>query len=116
MADGFTLRWRIAPRPRLRFRVGMSMAFALPEGDQPSPVAVVIGPRGRDGTAAGKFIFNQPSAALQWIVNHNLGEFPSAVCIKTPGGLEVNAQVLHASVNQSIITFSVPFAGVAIIS
>lgn len=52
MAEGFTLRWRIAPRPRLRFRVGMSMAFALPEADQPSPVAVVIGPRGPAGSGS----------------------------------------------------------------
>lgn len=82
----------------------------------PRPIAAIIGPAGASGAEANRFTFTQASALTPWVVNHNLGVFPSAVCVKTPGGMEVNAEVLHVSVNQCIITFAIPFAGVAIIN
>lgn len=53
----------------------------------------------------------QASAAATWTVNHNLGVWPSAVTVLSPGGVEVNAEVVHVSVNQLTIHFAAPYAG-----
>lgn len=112
MPTGYRLRWRRAPRPALRFRVGLSMAFALPEGEDPAPVAVVIGPRG-PSAAGSRYEHVQASPSDAWTINHNLGVRPVAVTVRSTGGVEVEAQVTHLSDNQCVINFAVPFAGTA---
>ena len=67
--------------------------------------------RGTDGTAGGlKFIHVQPSAATEWVVNHNLGERP-ATEIRNSGGRVMDAEVLHVSVNQLRVYFSQAYSG-----
>ena len=65
---------------------------------------------GADGGAA--YVFTQSSAATTWTINHNLGHVPS-VEVFDSGSQEVDADVSHPSVNQTVILFSVPLSGFA---
>ncbi len=58
----------------------------------------------------GPFYFNTP--LLVWTINHNLG-FRPAVEVFSVGGAEIDAAVLHTSVNQTVISFSTATAGSA---
>lgn len=70
------------------------------------------GPAGADGSAAASFEFPQVSPASTWTINHNLG-FRPTVGVFSAGGMEVEADVLHTTLNQTVITFNAPFAGFA---
>lgn len=70
------------------------------------------GPKGDSGDFAAGFLHTQASASSSWLVNHNLG-FNPTVSVRSAGGAEIEAEVLHTSVNQTIITFSVPVTGTA---
>lgn len=52
------------------------------------------------------------AAATQWVVNHNLGRTPTAVHVRTLGGVCVDAEIHHVSPNQTHVRFAAPFAGV----
>jgi len=65
---------------------------------------------GVDGGAA--YVFTQSSAATTWTINHNLGHVPSVELFDS-GSQEVDADVSHPSVNQTVIVFSVPLSGFA---
>jgi hypothetical protein len=62
-----------------------------------------------EGTA---FVFTQSTAASTWTINHNLGHVPS-VEVFDSGSQEIEADVTHPSVNQTVILFTVPTAGFA---
>ena len=71
------------------------------------------GPQGPAGPAgAGGFDHTQATPASEWVVNHNLGFRPS-VEILNAGGSEVEAEVLHMSVNQVRLYFTMALAGSA---
>lgn len=70
------------------------------------------GIQGPPGASGAGFVFTQSSPAAEWVINHNLG-FKPAVMIFDAGGSEVEAEVLHISVNQARIYFSVSLAGFA---
>lgn len=81
----------------------------------PEPVEVVAGfqgPPGIPGSPGAGFVHSQPSAETEWLVNHNLGVRPAVAVIDT-GGNELDAGVLHMSVNQLRIFFVTPTAGFA---
>lgn len=59
-----------------------------------------------------EFEFTQSTASDTWTINHNLG-FKPTVTVFSVGGMEVEADVQHTSLNQSIIYFNNPFAGSA---
>lgn len=63
--------------------------------------------------AALTFYFTQ--ATNPWIINHNLGYFPS-VKVYSIGGAEVDCDIQNVSVNQVQVNFNNPFAGFARIS
>lgn len=65
---------------------------------------------GADGGAA--YVFTQSSPASTWTINHNLGFVPS-VEVFDSGSQEVEADVSHPTLNQTVIVFSVPLAGFA---
>jgi hypothetical protein len=83
---------------------------------QKKGIAVVAagrqGPVGPPGAGGGNYEHVQSVASASWNVNHLLGFRPS-VSVKTMGGVEVLAEVLHISINQSLITFDAPMAGIA---
>lgn len=70
------------------------------------------GPQGEPGQAATGFEYVQETPATQWVVNHNLGYKPS-VELRTVGGMEFDADVIHMSTNQFIVSAKIPVAGTA---
>lgn len=77
-----------------------------PKGDAGDP--------GDDGPDIAPYLFTQASALAEWIINHNKGWNP-LVTVLSPGGIEVEAQVTHMSVNQTRVYFSSPQAGSALL-
>lgn len=66
------------------------------------------GPPGRDGLLTD---YEQTfTDCEECIVNHNLGRYP-ILGIYSPGGAEMDAQVLNVTVNQLILYFSSPTSG-----
>ena len=53
----------------------------------------------------------QTQASTLWIVNHNLGRWPSSVTVVTVGGVEVDAGVINVSTNILHVEFATPFVG-----
>jgi hypothetical protein len=86
-----------------------------PCADECGPVGAGIvmqgvpGPQGPAGTITD-YTATFASAASTWIVNHNLGREP-AIQVLTPGGMEMEAAVVHVSVNQAQINFASPQTG-----
>jgi hypothetical protein len=72
--------------------------------------AAVQGPPGVGGATA--YVHHQPTPSTEWIINHNLGYYPDVTVLST-GLAEVDAEVVHISVNQTRVYFVVPFAGIA---
>lgn len=70
------------------------------------------GPEGASGSAASSHLHTQSSSSATWTVNHNLGYRPNVEVFNT-GWAEVDASVVHNSVNQTVITFSQPTTGYA---
>jgi len=101
---GYAFRWRL-PAPQFSTAWSDVSDFEF--------VAAIIGPAGQSGAAGGRYEHTQASPLAVWTVNHNLGFKPVAVAVISPGGLEVNAQVQHISVNQLTITFAAPYSGSA---
>lgn len=94
-----------------------------PEGDTLVIESVEQGPPGPPGPAgpqgaAGGTVFQHNqliTPAATWVVNHNFGRYVD-VAVFSPGGREVLAEVLQASLNQVQILFDNPQTGFAICS
>ncbi|WP_426036525.1 hypothetical protein [Brevundimonas sp. DC300-4] len=76
----------------------------------PPSMRIVTGARGRPGINGAGFEFVQNSPSADWIVNHNLGFRPTATVLSA-GGVEVLAEVVHASTNQLRVIFPQPQTG-----
>jgi hypothetical protein len=75
--------------------------------------AVTVGPQGPQGPAgSAAYEFVQASPATIWTINHNLGYRPS-VEILDAGSQEIDAEVAHPSVNQTVVTLNPASAGLA---
>lgn len=97
--DPVTLEW-VGPN---RDTIGLAAV-------DPNAIAGLAGPPGISGNAAAGYVHTQATPSQTWNVNHNLGFFPN-VTILTPGGLEVEAQISHISVNQFICNFTLAQTG-----
>jgi hypothetical protein len=51
------------------------------------------------------------AAAPTWTVNHNLGRIPAACSVHTLGGVVVDAEMQHTSINQVVVYFDAQMAG-----
>lgn len=60
-------------------------------------------------------VHNQPTAASEWNIEHNLRYVP-IVTVVTAAGQQVAAQVLHVSPKHVRISFDGPVAGRAILN
>lgn len=60
--------------------------------------------------AALTFYFSSP--LQEWVINHNLGYYPSTK-IYSLGGQEIEASVLNTSTNQVLVDFETPSSGFA---
>lgn len=58
------------------------------------------------------YVHTQPTASSQWVVEHNLGKYPS-VSITDSAGSQVVGNVQYIDENNLIISFSAEFSGVA---
>lgn len=89
-------------------------AIDVVPADRPVVSIVASGPPGPPGPpgAAEAHVHMQPSAAAEWIVNHNFGERPLVQVFDT-GGAEIEAHVVHVSANQARIYFAAAQAGSA---
>lgn len=61
------------------------------------------------------FEFNQPTPSQQWVINHNLG-FKPAVELFNTGSQEIEGDVVHVSINQTVVSFTLGVAGFARLS
>lgn len=67
-----------------------------------------IGGSGNDAN----YVYNQAMPSDTWSITHNLGKYPSVTIIDSSGN-EVIGGVNFPSINNVILTFSVPFSGKA---
>jgi hypothetical protein len=88
----------------------------------PQPVALQLtagqgpaGTNGTDGVDGGSYEHHQPVASTLWVVNHNLGYYPS-ISVLTLGRVRVDAGIVHLSPNQAQVLLDLPLAGFAICS
>jgi hypothetical protein len=72
--------------------------------------AITQGPQGPAG--AGAYIHEQTSASTTWVINHNLGFKPSVEVLDS-GSQEIDGEVSHPSVNQTVVILNPASAGFA---
>lgn len=72
--------------------------------------AITEGPQGPAGS--GGYIHQQSSASTTWTINHNLGFRPSVELLDS-GSQEIDGDISHPSVNQTVVTLNPASAGVA---
>jgi hypothetical protein len=65
---------------------------------------------GGGGTTA--YVHTQSTPATAWTINHNLGFRPSVELLDS-GSQEIDADVSHPSVNQTVVTLKSAIAGLA---
>lgn len=70
------------------------------------------GPQGPQGTAGAGYDFVQSSPSASWTINHNLGFKPS-VDVYDSGSQQIQAEVSHTSINQTVILLTASTAGFA---
>ena len=59
------------------------------------------------------YTHNQSTPSALWIINHNQGFKPTFVSVMDTGGSGVNCGISHPSINQTVLSFNPPMAGVA---
>lgn len=75
-----------------------------PQGEQ--------GPTGPAGPASAFYVHTQSTAATTWTINHNLG-FRPAVELLDSGNQEIDGDISHPSINQTVVTLNPATAGIA---
>lgn len=82
----------------------------------PAVVRVVTagppGIQGPPGPQPEAYVHVQDTAASTWTINHNLGYRPSAELMDA-SSREIDGDVYHPTVNQTVVMFNVPVAGTA---
>jgi hypothetical protein len=59
-----------------------------------------------------RFVFDQAAPASTWVINHNLGGFPS-ISVVDSANTVVFGMVTYVNNTQVVLTFSAPFSGKA---
>lgn len=91
-----------------------------PAGDSAYQVAVANGFVGSveqwlASLKGSQYEHQQTTPSASWVVNHNFGVRPN-VQVTTLGGVQMWAEVIHASTNQVLVYFDSPATGLAICS
>jgi hypothetical protein len=93
-------------------REGEARLVQIVEESQARIVRVISeGPPGPAGESKS-YVHQQEAAATTWTINHNLGYRPSAELMDA-GSREIEGDVYHPTVNQTVVLFNVPVAGTA---
>ena len=74
--------------------------------------ATTVGPQGPKGDAGTAFEYVQAAPATTWTINHNLGYRPSVELLDA-GSQEIDGEIAHPSINQTVVTLSPASAGLA---
>lgn len=66
------------------------------------------------GATAGlaAYVYSQSVPATTWVINHNLGRYPSVELFNS-GMQEIDAEIVHPSTNQTLVTLNPATAGLA---
>ena len=92
--------------------VGETVVVALtavgPQG--PAGAQVEVGPPGPSGGTL--YVHTQSTPATVWTINHNLGFRPSVELIYS-GSQEIDGDISHPTVNQTVVTLNPATAGLA---
>ena len=67
---------------------------------------------GPPGPAGVTYVHTQASAAATWTINHNLGFRPSVELLDS-GSQEIDGDIAHPTINQTIVTLNPATAGLA---
>jgi hypothetical protein len=102
-APALELQWRLDD-PQAAWQAALRGTEAL---------AAVLAPPGPPGAGVMRYEHQQVSPLAVWTVNHNFGYRPD-VTLYSAGGMQVEAEILHTSLNQAIATFDIPFSGMAL--
>ena len=89
-------------------RVVAQAAPAVVRVATPGPV----GPTGPAGPPGSAYVHLQTAAATTWTINHNLGYRPSVELLDA-GSREIDGDVYHPTVNQSVVVFTIAVSGTA---
>lgn len=71
---------------------------------------VAQGPQGPAGS--GAYVHSQSSPSTTWTINHNMGIRP-AVELLDSGGQEIDGEISHTNVNQTVVRLNPASAGIA---
>lgn len=74
--------------------------------------ATTVGPQGPKGEAGAGYNHQQTTASTTWTINHNLGFRPSVELLDS-GSQEIEGEVSHPSINQTVVTLNLATAGLA---
>jgi hypothetical protein len=74
--------------------------------------ATTVGPQGPKGDTGTAFEYVQAAPATTWTINHNLGFRPSVELLDA-GSQEIDGEVAHPTVNQTVVTLNPATAGLA---
>lgn len=83
---------------------------SVPSGPSVARVATP-GPPGPPGNPAA-YVHTQATPSSSWIINHNLGYRPSVELLDA-GSQEIEGEIAHPSINQTVVGLSPPTAGLA---
>lgn len=72
--------------------------------------AITQGPQGPAGS--GAYIYTQATISSTWTINHNLGFRPSVELLDS-GSNEIDGDIAHPSINQTVVTLNPASAGFA---
>lgn len=72
--------------------------------------ATTVGPQGPAGS--GAYIHTQTTVSSTWTINHNMGFRPSVELLDS-GSQEIDGEVSHPSLNQTVVTLNPASAGLA---
>ncbi len=87
-------------------------------GNVLNPSSIVIrqveqGPRGADGSTGDlSYVHDQMTPQAVWVINHNLGKYPSVVVIDS-AGQQWEGSIAYPSTYQVTVSFSAGFSGKA---
>jgi hypothetical protein len=98
----------------LRYKptLGTAASLDVPDTGNASTSQVVKGNDTRIVNAIIPFIYTQVSPSSLWTINHNFGYRPSVV-ITDSGSQEIDSDISHPTVNQTLISFNPATAGTA---
>ena len=70
------------------------------------------GATGATGSSNAFYVHNQNTPSASWVINHNLGAYPTAVVMDS-AHTQVEGDFSYTNSNQLVITFSSAFSGIA---